>query len=124
MRISKLIYIGFLATLFFSHSVIAYGGGGKSDRDSVKITITAKEFKFEPNVITVKRGQQINLLFKNMGVITHNLTIDGLKLNTETIQSGETDELHFTVDKQGEYAFKCAVPGHMQAGMTGKIIVE
>lgn len=130
MKMSKLIYAGFFTMLFFLHLAIAYGGRDKSDHDPVKIkvqdviTVTAKEFKFEPNEITVKKGQKVTLVFKNTGVITHNLAIDVLKLKTETIHAGETTELHFTADKQGEYIFKCAVPGHMQAGMTGKIIVE
>jgi len=129
MKVSKLIYIVFVPILLFSLSATAYGGG-KSSREPVKIksqdviTVTAKEFKFEPNEITVKKGQQVRLVFKNAGVITHNLTIDGLKLKTETVQTGETSELHFIADKRGEYTFKCAVPGHMQAGMLGKLIVK
>jgi len=121
------ITFGLFNTLFISIVLISISLhvlAGESIRNAKEITITATEFNFEPAVITVQKGQDVNLVFKNKGVMTHNLTIDKLGLKTETIQPDETSQLNFTAEKKGIYPFQCNVPGHKQAGMRGKIIIE
>jgi len=88
-----------------------------------EITVVAKEFKFVPNVIHVAKGEDVSLVFKNAGALSHNLTFDGLGgLKTESIQTGATRTLRFTAAKTGDIQFYCSVTGHREAGMHGELI--
>lgn len=90
---------------------------------SGKITVVGKEFKFIPSAIRVKEDQQVTIVFKNEGRLSHNLTIPELGLHTDTIQSGTQATIHFTAKRTGTYQFWCTVPGHKQAGMIGKVSI-
>ena len=37
---------------------------------------------------------------------------------------GKTGELVWTFDKPGQIGFACLIPGHFEAGMTGKVIAK
>lgn len=89
-----------------------------------KITITGNEFAFTPSTITVKKGQVVELTFKNDGKFPHNLTISDLSLATKTIQPGQEDTITFTPSKTGSFSFICTVPGHADRGMRGALIVQ
>ncbi len=50
---------------------------------------------------------------------------DRVIVATDLLGDGETDSVTFTVpDEPGEYVFICSFPGHFDAGMVGKIIVQ
>ncbi|WP_372614846.1 plastocyanin/azurin family copper-binding protein [Halomonas sp.] len=90
-----------------------------------QITIEAQRgFKFHPAQIEVPVGSEVVLTLKNTAVMGHNLHIPKLGVMTKTITQGESDTVRFTVEKAGTYVFRCEVPGHAQAGMTGKIKVQ
>lgn len=94
------------------------------------IVTAVKGFRFIPNRIRAKAGEPLTILFKNKGVLSHNLTIfataDGKRVlaKTPTIQSGTQATLHFTPEQAGTYPFWCTVPGHKEAGMRGRVIVR
>jgi nitrite reductase (NO-forming) len=89
-----------------------------------QITISGSEFAFTPATVTVKKGQQVEITFKNTGKYPHNLTITDLGVKSNTIKPGEQDVVTFTPDKTGNFAFMCTVPGHADKGMTGVLKVE
>jgi len=91
--------------------------------DIREIEVTAREFRLEPAVIEVHRGETVVLQFRNQGVLAHNLSIDALGLKTATIYQGEQDSLRLTPQTTGEIPFRCAIPGHAEAGMKGVIRV-
>jgi plastocyanin len=91
---------------------------------SQKFTIEGKEFAFTPSKLTVKKGEAVEITFKNMGKYPHNLTIADLNVKTKTIQPGEEDTITFTPDKTGSFSFMCTVPTHADKGMTGTLTVE
>ena len=86
-------------------------------------TVTAKEFKFVPDEITVRKGEPVSIILKDKGVLSHNLHIPALGVTPETIQSGDQEPIKFTPEKTGTFEFFCAVPGHKQAGMKGTLKV-
>jgi|AntDeeMinimDraft_5_1070356.scaffolds.fasta_scaffold02217_5 plastocyanin len=91
----------------------------------VPITIEAQRgFKFHPTQIDVPVGSEVVLTLKNTAVMGHNLHIPKLEVMTQTITQGESDSVRFTVEKAGNYVFRCEVPGHAQAGMIGEIKAE
>lgn len=89
-----------------------------------EITVIGTEFNFNPPEITVKKGETVEITFKNAGQYPHNLAFSNLNLATKTIQPGQEDVIRFTPQNTGEFTFVCTVPGHADKGMKGTLKVE
>ena len=105
-------------------------GGGDTGRSGSPptagardITISAKEFSFDPATITLRAGETVNITFKNNGMMFHSLTVGGLGLDLRA-NSGDSISGALRPDKPGTYSFICAVAGHAEAGMRGTIEVQ
>ena len=92
------------------------------------LTVEGTEWSFVPNEITVVKGEEVTIIFKNVGRIAHNFGIGEFGLITHTIlpfrKYGKTDRITFTPTKTGTFPFWCSVPGHRDAGMEGKLIIR
>jgi uncharacterized cupredoxin-like copper-binding protein len=79
--------------------------------------------QFEPNVITVKAGQPIELTLQNDGSSDHDFALsDGVAQPVKiVVKGGQSGTSTFTLDTPGTYAFTCAQFGHTAAGMQGTI---
>lgn len=112
-----------LAALARAALVGAVVAGASSAAGTGKVvTVKSREFAFEPAKITVSKGQMLTIVLKNMGAVSHNLTIDS-DHKTATIASGETAKFKFTPESTGTLPFFCSVPGHKEVGMRGTLIV-
>ena len=82
--------------------------------------------RFEPETITVKAGQPVLIAFKNKGVIVHDYISSGAEKNIRlaNVLGGRTAQGIFQASKPGTYTVLCVQPGHKEAGMVGKIVVE
>ena len=83
--------------------------------------LTAIDIAFEqPRVLVPKAGRyQVKVV--NKGAIGHDVTFaDGTQV---VVAAGETKTTEVTVPAAG-ITFKCSVPGHADAGMTGEVTVE
>lgn len=88
------------------------------------VNVSGNEFAFTPATITVKKGQEVKLTFKNNGQYPHNFTVSELGIATNTVGPGEETTITFTPDKTGSFTYICTVPGHADRGMKGTLIVE
>lgn len=99
--------------------------------------------RFTPGKISVKAGETVRFFVKNAGKIPHEMvigTMDELKEHAEmmrkmpemqhaepnmiTLKPGQRGGIVWQFDKPGTVDFACLVPGHMEAGMVGKVVVE
>ena len=48
------------------------------------------EFKYQPNQITAKVGQAVNLSFKNSGTVDHDFNVDDLNAKSPVVSGGKT----------------------------------
>src|ERR1700719_3727285 len=71
------------------------------------IEMTAHRFAFEPNEITVKKGEPVILLIKSIDVI-HGLVIEDLGVRTTEVKKGEATEVKFDPETAGTFEGKCA----------------
>lgn len=88
-----------------------------------EFTMTAKNYEFDPGVITVKKGEKVRL-FITATDRDHGIKIDGYDIN-QVLKKGATETIEFTADKAGTFEFKCSVycgMGHRK--MKGKLVVE
>ena len=86
------------------------------------IKITAKQFEYSPNAITVKKGVPVVLEFTSLDKL-HGFSCPSLKIRSD-IPPGKTTTLRFTPDKAGTFPFHCdnfCGMGHEK--MTGTITV-
>ena len=72
-----------------------------------KIEVTAQRFRFEPNEITLKKGQPVVLELKSEDV-PHGLRFRDLNLAVKVRAHG-TAELQFTSQKTGDFIGHCFV---------------
>jgi len=105
------------------------------------LTVTAKEWNFQPSRIVLREGEQVRIDFQNTGEILHDFNIDDMQAGVAQSESsgplsagkgdvfvaadaGKGGTLVFTPNEKGSFTFYCTVPRHRQLGMRGTIIVE
>ena len=93
------------------------GGGG--------LTLNESEFKITPAGPKVPHTGEITITVKNVGAVTHALTVDTPSgpVKTGSIAPGKTATLKVNISKAGTYKFFCPIPGHEAAGMKGSLVV-
>jgi len=91
----------FLAGIFLT------GGIPGRAESPQRIEIISKRFTYDPDVITLKRGEPVVLVMRSIDV-THGLKVDELNIKLEEIKKGKETEIRFTPEKTGHYIGKCA----------------
>lgn len=87
------------------------------------IEIKAKKFQYTPNIITVDKGDEVNIRLISEDV-HHGFYIDGYEIRTSAVP-GKEGSLKFTADKGGRFTFRCSVTcGEFHPYMVGYLVVE
>lgn len=127
----------FAIFVVLSSLVLAACSGGGGSQGSTSIQATETEFAYTPNTWTVPAGQKITLTLINKGTVEHTwvlmkepVTPPFSTANQSSVifsaktAPGATDVVTFTAPSSaGEYEVVCDVPGHLEAGMSGKLTV-
>jgi uncharacterized cupredoxin-like copper-binding protein len=101
------------------------------------------DMRFTPSQISVKAGETIRFFVKNSGKLQHEMvigtldeltshaemmrTMPGMKHaepNTISLAAGQRGGIVWQFDEAGSVDFACLVPGHLEAGMVGQVLVE
>jgi len=109
----------------FGLVLAACGGGGDtgSGPAPLNVTIRGQDIKFDVTEIKAKVGQTVNVTYINEGTLEHNFIIEGVVPEVK-LQPGQKNAFSFTPSAAGSLEYHCTIPGHLEAGMTGKIIIE
>lgn len=96
--------------------------------NTVNVTITASEFKFEPNELNVTAGTEVTFNVTNAGQFPHNVTFvapDGTETNlfAQNLAAGQSMTGTFTFNAAGEWRMYCPVGQHEEQGMVGTVTV-
>ncbi len=87
-----------------------------------EITMTAKKYEFDPNVINVKKGEHVKLVITALDH-DHGLKLEAFKIN-QRLKKGAPTTLEFTADKVGTFPFECShFCGVGHGKMKGKLMV-
>jgi len=117
-------------------------GDPKKVSRTVRVVMSDR-MRFTPAVITAKKGETLKLVVKNSGAVLHEMVL-GTKAELEAhaelmrkfpgmehdepfmahVAPGRTGEIAWQFTKTGEFYYGCLIPGHFEAGMTGKVIVK
>ncbi len=117
-------------------SLLLSACGGSGSAGSTSITSTMTDFKFDPTTWTVPAGKEITLKLVNNGSVEHDWVLMSKPVTPPAAQNspdqlfatqanaGETKTVTFTAPSApGEYEVICTIPGHLEAGMSGKLVV-
>ena len=131
------------------HAKFSAGQPGDPNKPARTIHVLMRDdgneqnMRFEPALITVRKGEQIRFLLENGGTESHEFMLATVAENRKHAQlmkkfpemehddpnakrlaMSERGELLWRFTKVGQFEFACLIPGHYEAGMHGKIIVK
>lgn len=121
----------------------AFGMQGDPKKASRTITIDMTDtMRFAPGEITIKQGDTIRFIVANKGKMMHEMvigTMEELQEHGELMRKhpgmehddpymshvspGRKEEMVWQFTEAGEFYYACLIPGHVEAGMIGKIKV-
>ena len=131
-----------------SHQMMAeqhpWGMMGSPDAVDRDIQISmADNMRFTPEQITVKLNETVRFVVDNDGKVLHEFVIgtpDELQKHAELMKKfpnmahdepymahvdpSKRGEVIWTFNQPGEFEFVCLLPGHFEAGMIGRIVVQ
>lgn len=122
----------------------AFGRPGEPGKVSRTVTVEMSDnMRFAPSTLTVRRGETVRLQVVNKGKMLHELVLgtpEEIKKHWEAmkrhpnmahdepsmvhVQPGKRGEIVWQFTKPGEFQFACLLPGHYEAGMVGKVVVQ
>lgn len=105
----------------------ACGQPGEAAPDAPVIAVVGTDtMRFEPETVRVKVDEPVTISFKNVGVIVHDYISSGADKNVKlaNVLGGREARGVFKASKPGTYQVLCVQPGHREAGMVGRIVVE
>lgn len=96
--------------------------GQNNPQQPVQINIKVRRFEFEPNTITVSKGQRAKLVLTSEDV-DHGFALEELGINVK-VPARQTTSIEFTPDRAGRFTIQCTVYcGEDHDNMTGELLV-
>ena len=126
-------------------AAVAEPGGAAAQSRTVEIAMQEGDgqMSFAPAVITVTKGEQVRFHLRNAGELDHEFmvgTAEEIGEHAEMMKAmpemkhdspyarrfapKASGSIVMKFTAAGEFDFACLIPGHMEAGMKGKIIVK
>ncbi len=122
----QLLMPRFVLAALAAGMLVAFAGSiatAQEAENTVEIKMTAKKYRFDPNEITVKKGQHVKLLITALDR-DHGFKLEAFNIN-QKLKKGETETIEFTADKTGTFPFQCSqFCGLGHGKMKGKLVVE
>lgn len=88
-----------------------------------EFTLKARQFQFDPDTITVNKGDRVRLTITAEDV-SYGFAVAEFGVS-EQIPTGETKVIEFVASRQGTFVFFCSAPcGNEHLNMKGKLIVN
>lgn len=125
-----------------SHSAIGKAGDPKKVSRTIEVVMN-DQMRFLPDKVNVKPGETIRFVVKNVGELKHEMMLgtkkelmDHAKVmqehpgmehdddNAVTLEPGKSGELVWQFTRAGTFMFGCLMPGHVEAGMVGSVVVR
>ncbi|WFU39654.1 cupredoxin family protein [Bradyrhizobium sp. CB82] len=126
-----------------AHETFSAGEPGDPKKPARVIEIALSEMAYEPSNITVRRGEQIRFVLRNVGREDHEFLLATPKENLAhaevmkkhphmehddpngvRLAPGKTTEIVWKFTKAGTFEFSCLIPDHRDYGMVGHVTVK
>ena len=124
------------------HHGFSAGEPGNPNKPARTIQIALSEMTYEPSHITVKRGEQIRFVLRNVGKEDHEFLLATPKENLAhaevmkqhphmehdpngvRLAPNKTAEILWKFSKAGTFEFSCLIADHRDYGMVGHVNVK
>jgi cytochrome c oxidase subunit 2 len=93
--------------LFLAVTLLAWGAPTGHAQSPKRITIIAKRFTYDPDNITLKKGEPVVLVFHSIDV-THGIKIEAFGLKSDDIKKDKETEVRFTPQQSGHFEGQCS----------------
>jgi uncharacterized cupredoxin-like copper-binding protein len=126
--------------------VFSAGEPGEPQKSARVVNVTIRDaggkLAFDPALVNVRLGEQIKFFVTNAGQLDHEFFLgspeeiseheDMMKkmpdmehhdANVIRLKPTETKEIVWHFSKAGDFEYACLLPGHLEAGMFGKVDV-
>lgn len=104
------------------------------------VVLELRHSRFSPSVVRVQRGSTVRFVVRNDDPVDHELIVgpaevhDRHRLGQErehsgdvpgevSVPSGGAAETTYRFDRRGTVLFACHLPGHLDYGMRGRVVV-
>lgn len=131
----------------FGHEETAFGQPGNASKSSRPVHVTmvkaGRKLLFVPDTIEVKKEEQIRFVVDNEDIFNHEFVLGTERgiashaLEMKKHPSMQHDDAHslsvapymrgellWRFTKAGRFVFACLIPGHLERGMRGTIVVK
>lgn len=116
-RLTLLSLIGLALTVAFAPIPVG------AEPTTRRITLTARQFAYDPPVLRVNRGDRVILTLQAADVV-HGFYLDGYGLDTR-LEPGLSQQVEFVADRGGKFRYRCSVScGALHPFMTGELVVS
>jgi plastocyanin len=90
------------------------------------ISVHAQSFQYQPGVVQIsaKAGDLVRVRFTNDDPVFHDWVVQGIPDAHASARAGQTSTAVFRVYSTGTFDIWCTVPGHREAGMTGRLVIQ
>jgi nitrite reductase (NO-forming) len=132
MKNKKTIKIVMMTIAIFAIGLVVTSCGGSSDKkessskpESIAVSLhdsPTGAMGIDPSEIKVKSGSEVTFAVTNDGTVVHNLTVDGKESTTDLAPYAAANLDAGKITK--EVTVYCSIPGHREAGMEAKVVVE
>ena len=126
-----------IAILILLLAIALSACGSVYDEATTSPTITLDDFNFDPFQVIIPADEEITITIINNGTVEHKWAVmttpvegpfdasDEANIFFATmVEAGETSAATFhSPAAAGEYEMVCAIPGHPEVGLIGKILV-
>ena len=85
------------------------------------VLVSMHAMSFTPTRLVLPAGKRVGLLLTNSAMDEHSFDVDSQNIHVQ-VPGGSTGIAIVQVPASGQLPFRCAVPGHTEAGMTGVIV--
>jgi cytochrome c oxidase subunit 2 len=86
-------------------------------------TVEMHDIFFQPKEITIPANTDVTVNLVNNGATVHTFDVNDLNVHSGDYAPGQTGTVTINA-APGEYEIHCAIPGHKEGGMVGKLIVQ
>src|SRR5215471_15797780 len=149
LRLVAMVALAFISTPpgTFGHEAGGFGEQGDPNKPSRAVHIIMREdgnkMLYVPDTIEVKKGEQIRFVIDNEGLFNHEFVLgteQGIRSHAAEMKKHphmqhhdahslqvamyDRGELRWRFTKAGRFVYACLIPGHLERGMRGTVVVK
>jgi P-type Cu+ transporter len=125
-RIRDAAYLAGIAVVAATIAVGGFAWTKTAEASLPTVPIHASSLRFQPAVVQLaaRPGDLVRVQLTNDDPVFHDWVVQGIPDAHVSTRPGQTSSATFRILSNGTFEVWCSVPGHLEAGMRGQLIVQ